>query len=386
MQNYMVSIDWLSVYTHTSDTLVPFTQGIYELRECASGTKQFDKMHELLMRGKRIATLTSLPRLKALNPHTCIMKLENRILYNQGTIQLLYNIMDILKLHYKGISRIDLAYDFQRFKNEMKPQTLLRKYALGKIGRNSTEFRRSGRERYNLIAEKTPTGTEFSYMRFGSVKSPVHAYIYNKSKELKEVKNKPYIVQNWLKCGLNQETEDVWRAEISIKCDGLDVLNMSSGNLFRFSPEDFEMQPRLEELFALYAKKYLNFLIDKGQKYKKDMPHLDLFECKSDPILKLYRATEFLDSGRSEKMVANAIVKTINKATGISVSEVEALTKASKLFNQLHAIKSQLNEIHAIQSVVFDDYEYSRQAKLAELYAYSKSRFDSIMKDYLQLR
>ena len=384
MQNYMVSMDWLSVYTLTTKELTSFIYRDFELRNMAVGTKQFDAMHELLQRGKRIAILTSKPRLKALNPKTCILKLENRVLYNQGAIALLYSIMDMLHLRYKGISRLDLCYDFQRFKNEMKPQTLLRKYALGKIGRNSTEFRRSGRERYNLIAEKKNKGTEFSYMRFGSIKSPVHAYIYNKTKELREVKNKPYIVQNWLIHGLNQETEDVWRAEISIKCDGLDVLNMATGSLFRFSPEDCENQPRLEELYSLYAKKYLNFLIDRGQKYKKDMPSLDLFVCDKNPLLKLFRATEYLDSGRSEKIVANKIVKTINEGTGLSCKEVEALTCASGLFNQLHAIKSQLNEIHAMQNVVFLDYEYDRRERLAELYAYSKSRFDSIMKNYLQ--
>ena len=42
----------------------------------------------------------------------------------------------------------------------------------------------------------------------------------------------------------------VWRFEISIKCQGMDVLNMSTSEIFRLSPKYLEHYPQIEKILG----------------------------------------------------------------------------------------------------------------------------------------
>ena len=103
-------------------------------------------------------------------------------------------------------------------------------------------------------------------------------YIYDKTQELKEIKDKPWIRTCWERNGLiSDDKTHVFRCEISIKCDGMDLLNMSTGQLFKLSPHYMENQPNIEKLFHFYAAELFDFRRKGNHNRLRDYDKVELF-------------------------------------------------------------------------------------------------------------
>lgn len=168
--------------------------------------------------GEKVFTLLFQPRSKIINGDMALFEVANEWLYHgvgvTGAVELLRRTCDF---EIMGISRFDLAADFNPTKNQMGVIKHLARgdyYVQGKQQRVPWLTTK----RHSYMPEFD--GRELAYNQtWGHKTSDVRWKLYYKSKELKdEAKgvgwSKPYIVDMWREVGL--EENNVWRLEVSV--------------------------------------------------------------------------------------------------------------------------------------------------------------------------
>lgn len=331
-QVQLVSVDWLELYCQSKREGV-FTGedvmqvGGYELKLKGNGTRFFEYIYEVREAKQLLATLVAVPRAKFLNSRMVLVKLENRRLYEQGWAQLACELVQGLGLVYKGITRLDLCCDLKRFYNDMRPHAFIKKYITSK----SDDFdymTRKGSNEFSVHGSKGAGGmSRINYIAWGSRTSQVRSYIYNKSKELREADHsKPWITDFWRQNGLEPDSKnDVWRCEISIRSQGMNVLNFETGELFKLRPEYMESQRAVERLFRIYAEKYFHFLVRNGKKKQRNFDRVRLFEDSGSLPCRPVSNKRFVDTGRTERVVAKNIERRLTETDDLTPMEVNSM-------------------------------------------------------------
>lgn len=336
--NYCISVDWLQIYGTRNLCPVPETlyalDRKYDVKAREVPTSIWTEVYDIEHRGREVATLYRCPRSSALDKYGCTLKLANRVLYCKKFVGILYQLLDLLDVRYQGITRLDLAYDCNTLYGGRSVSEFLmdffshQPFCEGHIVRK-------GSRKVQVIGSRSNLGvTRISGMRWGSPQSDVGAYCYNKSLELLEVKDKPWIRDAWTENGLVNrwnkaqfddipeskrkklvtlgDSEDfvqvpVWRFEISIKGHAKDLLDINTGELFKLNLDYLSSQAKIENLFYTYAARVFDFRISTGQTQIKNYKPLQLFERVTEVTQKPIQLNMFADTGRTEKIVVNKL-------------------------------------------------------------------------------
>lgn len=377
MEKYCISVDWLQTYC-LGDVLESGTYGdlesrLFWIKEDAGETAMFKRRFSVYSSNIKVATILQCPRSSVINRKATLVKLENRVLYSTNYISLLYDLQKTLKLYYKGITRLDLCYDCNFLKGGRKVDRFIKDFVMSEMGQLG-HIVRKGSARFSVHGTKKQTSaSKFNSISWGSPKSKIRCYCYDKTLELIEVKDKPWIREVWkqngLECEINYEqyaktpqneldqmyeqagfdtyiNKHVWRFEISIGSEGQDILNMSTGELFRLSPHYLENQKAIEKLFYLYAEKVFNFRINTGQKQIRNYKRLELFEMSDVITAKPIYINKFLDSGRAEKTCYNKLRKLSEEYSDIAEQKRNAIVGAMEFLAALSGKKSELIRMH----------------------------------------
>lgn len=366
---YSISVDWLQTYCHAK----PLFAGKYSARgynftvvEEGVTTQTFDKLYTVYLKGLPCARVQQVPRIKGMHKDVTIVKLENRILYCEKYIDILYAIFESMKMYYKGITRIDLCYDCNEFRDGRNPAKFIRQYVTSEPN-TALHMYRANSSVFHLVGnKKNSSSASFQSIRWGSSASNVGVYLYNKTLELIEVKDKPWIREQWEKNGLFSEIKEedlkklspklrkkmvenhglneyvvkpVWRMEISIKAKGRDIVNMSTGELFQLSPRYLESQPKIERLFYVYAKKFCDFRVAGKARRLRDYTKLDLFGIPSDITAKPVQVNACADTGRMEKICYNKLEKLAETYSNFDTSTLVAVAKTMDFLKSLAGVK-----------------------------------------------
>ena len=200
MEKYCISLDWLQVCGYSQNLALlnnpPSSVGVYELQVSEQGTRTFQRLIKVCQSYGgdliELASVQCLPRSSALRQELCIVKMANRVLYSQTAFTCLINILRALNIRYKGITRIDFAYDCNRFKGGISPERFLRKYVSTPFESPQYVYRKNTKK-FAVHMSRNKSGSQrIEYVKWGSDNSNKCCYIYNKSLELKEVKEKPF--------------------------------------------------------------------------------------------------------------------------------------------------------------------------------------------------
>lgn len=155
---------------------------------------------------------------------SCHLRLHNRTCYIHGCAKLLADFIEQYGFTFRRISRIDLALDFEKFDSGDDPQKFLDRYLRGKYSKvNQCTIAAHGKDMWD--------GRFWNSVGWGSKKSPIYTRFYNKTMELREAKDKPYIRQAWASAGLVDDfihltklgadgafyKPDIWRLEFAIQ-------------------------------------------------------------------------------------------------------------------------------------------------------------------------
>lgn len=248
----VLNIDWLQLYcTGIMSDVVG-----YKIERMEYSTRIFKFIDVISLNGKKICTATHTPFSSVLERDMVIIKFENYLLYEKELFLVVDNFLKDFNLTYKNISRLDIAADFNTFYKKRNVQNFLNDFLKNNV-------RKIGKANYKLQGCQKSTHV-VDYLRFGGNSSEVSAYIYNKTKELNEVKMKSYIVDTWRSSGLDVDA-GVWRLEFSIKSSAIKMLDKQSGDLQDISLENIKDKCFREKMFMALYEKYFCFRTNTGQ-------------------------------------------------------------------------------------------------------------------------
>ena len=300
-----VVIDWLQVNAtgRMSDSVIS------QLELQPYSTRVFKSVYILKAFTEDIATIACNPLSPVIPYDTHLIKFHNKLLYSTDLEQRVEYILNFLNLTFKGLSRLDLAHDFNKFANNLLPQNLINRFLTKK-------WLHVGKQSFKVYG-KGGVNQSFETLRFGKNDSELSVYLYNKSIELSEVKDKPWIREFWQRNGVSQ-SNDVWRLEVSLKGNRLHYVDELSGNIERLFLSNIFDQLFLHQLYFSLVDKYFKFVRPETNRNISRMKQVNLFdECynKFDFI----KLNDKKESDRSIKIFIkkleefNSIVRQIKK-------------------------------------------------------------------------
>lgn len=285
-----------------------------------------------------------------LQPNTCIVKLENKVLYEGNLWERVTRFLDAFYLENRGITRIDVCYDCNYLLNGKSPQKLMADFDAGRIRRagardylaykSQSIWIRNKVNKENLdptyyLDELHGKGGEnkVKSLTWGfRGRSSLQAQIYNKTAEIKAGKeNNPnykyYIEELWRERGFD-EGKDVFRFEVRISADSKELLDINTQRPFKLGIDDVSFQESLEEVFACYANKAFAFFKPDPNIVRQDrLPRLELFCCNMDVSLKKKHFKKDTSHTRTLKILQNYLTNQIKQANSDNSIEQEAERK-----------------------------------------------------------
>lgn len=212
-----INIDWLEVYcleTTCHDANYFRAQG-YDIQERVYGTPLYAEMFVIFQESLPYIEIRRRPH----NPksgggggilplNACHIRLDNRTCYLPGCVNLLRTFLVAHGYQFVSISRIDICLDFNVFDNGMKPSNFINKWF-------KAEFSKFYQGRFSAHGSDKWAERDVNSVKWGRPTSAISTKLYNKTLEMREVKEKLYIIDAWNAAGLNLG-QDVWRLEFSI--------------------------------------------------------------------------------------------------------------------------------------------------------------------------
>lgn len=296
--NRCISVDWLTMYCENtilvSNCWYFVEKQPYSTAQFADVYKVYDKITK-----EHYCTIQKKPHSKIIPEHATMVKLANRQLYKSDWNHTLNSFFLCMNITPLSISRIDIACDFNRFDNNLHPESLIKGFITNK-------YVRCGKGKYTLIGSQD-LDHKFEYLRFGSRESEISTYLYNKTKELNEVHDKPYIRDRWVTSGLNTE-QDVWRLEVSLRTVQMRTIVKMTGEVIRLDLDFLKTQGILENVYNCAILKSFDFRHNDGQLKKSRMKRVSLFKGLST-TLEMKTFTNKANTGRMDKIVLNRLAR-----------------------------------------------------------------------------
>lgn len=389
---YMVSIDWFQLYCSAPASFdLPEEVYIngkeknssdYISQYYVSAGEEYHPIYSFCRtikhHGFAICHIYWHPRSRALKNTLASVKVANRALYAGEWAFQLYDVINALGWKIENITRLDLCCDLKQFANGMTPKGFLDAYlreenrslvdATSKEAPDQPSIIRKGRNKYFTVGTKrftwitedgkkkiNGTANDIEYIRWGTRLSGVATYFYNKSKELREKKSKPYIQEAWQMAGFDLEDgNDIYRIEFSIQSKALLLLyntpEIDGKKLYalkhieRICKDMLQHQKDLEALFWSFASKYFVFYDTKGHKDRRSMEEVKLFEPHDDVVVKPYSMNTTWDAGRAEHNASKVIQRALDNSHYISPDEELVLLKATSVLHRLGVFKKNEHE------------------------------------------
>lgn len=236
MNDRCINIDWLEVYCLESLDNTPcdadfFRRHHFYVKEREYGTRQYRQMftiyddHDEPMYEIRRDPVAQDSRVKGMfDPTSCHVRLHNRQCYHPEAINELHNFLSRFSYTVVRIYRLDICLDFEKFDKGDDPQKFIERYISGNFSKvNQGNVSAHGVDRWD--------SRQWNSLAWGAPKSMVSTKMYDKTAELKQVYDKPYIRYAWFRAGLVNDWEQltklgadgeqykprIWRVEFSIR-------------------------------------------------------------------------------------------------------------------------------------------------------------------------
>lgn len=284
---FVCGLDWLQLFVHLHVTPNNYESQELKVEVADFPTRQFLSRARILLRiqGALVSFCELLfhPRTSVLPRCAGMLKVDNARLYESDLMPRLSFVMSSLDIEYRSLSRVDVFYDCNKFKGGKSPRQFVQDYVSRKvlkigINKGYLNFANLG---YTVAngTRKMPAGFKvgapvWTGVTWGS-RDYVQTQIYDKSRELREVKYKPHIVDAWQAAGLDPSC--VWRCEMRIAGKGQGITLVESGDLFALGAYEVANAERVRELFQTYADRHLRFVHKDYHAKRQQMRPVRLF-------------------------------------------------------------------------------------------------------------
>jgi len=293
----VITMDWLQIHVRQVPDAYPLQLGKFIIVRQDFHTKQFSDVYYIFIEKDMVATLVGRPHSGILQKDSGLLKIENKYLYQEGIKGLVEDLLKALDLKFINVSRIDIACDFNEFQKGLNPERFIYYFMNGQyVKLLKSKFFVSGMHTRN---------NSFEYIRFGASSSMLCYYIYNKSKEMNEVKQKPWITELWKEKGLDT-SRDVWRLEFRIHSNPRGLVDEETGETYAFSK--LEILDTYNEVYRALFHKYMDFRYEDGQEKKCRMKKIPLLALQK-PSANIMRLTDKMASNRSDKIFMRMMIE-----------------------------------------------------------------------------
>ena len=271
----ILNIDWLEVYCH-EPAEIELTADYFEtqgnkVESRLYGTPIYSEMFTIYRKDKPWIEVRRNPYSKVsqggiMHDRSCHIRLCNETCYEESPIDILRMFIMANNYTYISISRIDICLDFNKFDNGWTAERFISSYMRSHISKvNQTNVSCHGTDKWG---ERS-----FNSLKWGSPSSPISTKLYNKTMEMSQGEDKPYIKEWWL-CGGEEDptkhtngqldgldvTKDVWRIEFSIKAQA-QARQRKNGKKEKFSLHlfDYDTKEKLWQRFMELYSVYFDF-------------------------------------------------------------------------------------------------------------------------------
>lgn len=342
--HYCIAVDWLEVCCYGRDLEPSFFSWEgkhFSVEQEDRETPLFKSFFEVKRNGLVWAQIRQNPKGGIMKKGLTLIKLANRTLYHEKYVPFLMHMIQELGLYYKGLTRLDIAYDCNEFYCGRKPSRFVKNFVTKRVDEEGGMYVPKMKEYDFHLKKDIHTNGMINYLAIGAKGSKKRGYIYDKTLELQEVKDKPWIREMWEKNGLiSNEKTHVWRSEISIKAQGSDLLNLETGQLFALHPNYLATYENIKKIFHFYAAKVFDFRINHGEKNRRNFSRVCLFDTSIDCTCLPKRVSICADSGRSEKACRNKLEKLSRTYLDLSADVRTSLSHAIAWIGNLSSIKA----------------------------------------------
>lgn len=370
-----LSIDWLQLHVAMPylnyQTLV--TSKKYSIVKQEAQTRNFKTLYTIIDSRTldEVAVIAAEPRSEmCMKKDGALIKVTNKYLYQEFFSDFVADLLKELQLRFINITRLDLAYDFERF-DSMECSDFINRFA-------SRYYMKERQCKFKMMGDtwsvdKGEITGGISSLKFGLESSDVSYYLYNKTLELQQKKDKPWIREHWAENG-HKGCTDVYRLEFSLHPDqsGIAVVN-EHGEIERIHHfKDLNMLDNIQDVYEHYFNKHFNFV--KTEKTKKGN-YRKQSRCKPVELFKeltfegvKISLSEKKDSGRSDKVFAKKLMQLNQELRGqdfdLAIVSNEAMTYVIKSRDLDAWAKKKLPDIVYSDRVV-DVLNRGRNAKLS---------------------
>lgn len=342
--HYCIAVDWLEVCCYGRDLEPSFFSWEgkqFSVEQEDRETPLFKSFFVVKRNGLEWAQIRQNPKGGIMKKGLTLIKLANRTLYHEKYVPFLMHMIQALGLYYKGLTRLDIAYDCNEFYCGRKPSRFVKNFVTKRVDEEGGMYVPKMKEYDFHLKKDIHTNGMINYLAIGAKGSKKRGYIYDKTLELQEVKDKPWIREMWEQNGLiSNEKTHVWRSEISIKAQGSDLLNLETGQLFALHPNYLATYENIKKIFHFYAAKVFDFRINHGEKNRRNFSRVCLFDTSVDCTCLPKRVNVCADSGRSEKACKNKLEKLSRTYIDLSADVRTSLSHAIAWIGNLSSIKA----------------------------------------------
>jgi ribosomal protein L30E len=188
----------------------------------------------------------------------------------------------------------------------------------------ASTYLKNGRGKFTVIGEQKFENS-YQYLRFGSKTSDINVYLYDKSTELKQIQDKPYIRKLWALNGIDDQ-KTVWRLEVSIKGSGAHMVNLNTGEQCEIGFSIFENLDTLHDIYFSYINQHFHFKINDYTKNKSRMNQLVLFDNQRVSFKPLYLPNE-TGSNKSDKVFIKKLYQLDQEIRGFNDDSLNSQKK-----------------------------------------------------------
>lgn len=346
----LISIDWLEVYVLEPKpmSVAYFERLGFPVRRRAYGTPQYREMFTILTPDCdefdyieiRRDPYSKKSKGGILADNACHIRLSNRFCYHPRCIDVFINFLATCGYIFKNTSRVDICADFQQFDTGEAPPSFISRYMREELYKEIqprltaiSSQSKDDAELYSIAAHGTdkPNFRLWNSLAWGSSKSNVRTKLYNKSQEMREVHDKPYIREAWERAGLAKHLGDVYRVEFSIKA-ATDFVSKDTGEIERMTLWRLQTDTARILWFNSLAYRYFRFrevvLTRNGTRQRKSRcPEVRPFgvldnDCRVPVALSNIRAVDY-NSVRVKSWLENQLdeMDSFEKSSALEVLE-----------------------------------------------------------------
>lgn len=261
---------------------------------------------------------------RADNPFSCQIKVDNSRLYYAWWAESLQALVRALHWRIQFVNRIDICCDFNFFANGRSPLSFCQDY-LSRPTKGRPSFIRHSSNKLRAVVTRTLHSLNYETLSWGTRDSAVQTNLYNKSLELSDHADKPWIRQRWIEAGLlhgdiGGKKHCVWRVEFSINPSALMLQDRETASVIgQLNINHVSTPAALIETWNVLHPRYFTFHFltkDASNNPKvrvRDLPIVTLFERDNCIKYKVKGVQYYRKSTRTDRLLLRRLLETIEE-------------------------------------------------------------------------